>query len=424
MSYPKQTERDLAGLLADVRPGFSLPAAFYTDPAVFEAEVDCFIGRHWMLAAHESELEGPGSYVRFDMAGAALILVRGQDGEIRAFHNVCRHRGAQLCEARQGQVQRLACRYHAWSFGLDGSLKAWRHMPPGLRKEDYGLTPCAAAIFEGLVFISLSADQPPNFGALTDPVKAYWARYRLADCKVALAETYVVDANWKLGIENNLECYHCLPSHPEYRSLHGFVRADEKVSATAIETYATHYAKVTQRLIEAGLPNARSDIMSVDGQIARARIIALSAGIGTGSADGLPVAPLLGALTERDESTTAGCFGFHSYLSAASDYALMITYVPQDAGCTHVVAKWLVHRDACEGTDYDLGRLRWLWDETTKQDKDLIELNARGVRSRGYRPGPYAELESGTADFVERYVALMQEPRACPSNDRNSYALG
>jgi Rieske 2Fe-2S family protein len=395
--------------LAAYRPGYSLPGAFYTDPGIFEQEVEHILGRHWLLVGHVSELPSRGDYLVVEIAGASVILVRGQDDEIRAMHNVCRHRGARICTEPRGSVRQLTCRYHAWSYRLDGALQAWRHMPEGLNKGDFGLVRCGLAIFEGLLFISLSPDEAPDFAALTDHLAGFWDRYQLADCRVAFSETYVVEANWKLGVENNLECYHCLPSHPEYSSVSGFVKADEKVSAAAIAAHAEHRARLEQRLATLGAPFDRSQVTSVGGQIARSGMLPLADGIGTASVGGQPVAPLLGTITGYDESTTTGAFGFNSYLFAANDYALAISYVPRTVDRTDVIAKWLVRGDAVEGRDYDPAALRWLWDVTTRQDKALIELNAGGVETRGYRPGPYADLESGTADFVARYVALMQE---------------
>jgi Rieske 2Fe-2S family protein len=92
------------------------------------------------------------------------------------------------------------------------------------------------------------------------------------------------------------------------------------------------------------------------------------------------------------------------------DYAVAVTYLPQDVGVTKVVMRWLVRSDAIEGRDYDVSNLCWLWDETTKQDKSIIELNAAGVASRGYAPGPYSRLEGMTADFIDRYLSLMTDP--------------
>lgn len=395
--------------LADWQPGFSLPQPFYTDPAIYALEKEYFINRHWFLAGHVSEVAAPGDYMTVELAGAAIVIARDNDGQLHALHNVCRHRGARVCTEARGSARQLVCRYHAWSYRLDGSLLAWRHMPEDLDKRDFGLRRCGVAVFEGMIFVTLDPDRAPDFSAMTEHVRPYWARYRLDRCRVAHSETYVVEANWKLGVENNLECYHCLPSHPEYSSVSGFVRADERTSEAAVAAHLAHRAKLERVLAGMGAPTERSAVATLGGQLVRAGVLPLSEGIGTASAGGAPVAPLLGDVPDYDESTTTGAFGFHSYLFAANDYALAASYVPRSVSRTDVVMRWLVHGDAVEGEDYDPAALRWLWDETTKQDKALIELNARGVETAGYRPGPYAKLESGTADFVARYVALMRE---------------
>lgn len=398
----------LSSALSQYRAGYSLPQAFYVDPTIFDVERDHFINRHWLLAAHVSEVASHGDYIVVELAGSSIIVTRNRDGQINAMHNVCRHRGARICTEAKGSAKQLVCRYHAWSYRLDGALQAWRHMPEGLDKADFGLSKCGVAVFQGFIFISLDPDAAPDFEALTAHLEPHWKRYRLGDCRVAHTETYVVDANWKLGVENNLECYHCLPSHPEYSSVSGFVKADERISAAAIAAYESHKAKIERVLAGFGAPYERSDVCAISGQISRAGVLPLSEGIATASANGVPVAPLLGDVAGYDETTTTGAFGFHSYLFAANDYALAVTYIPRSVDRTDVVARWLVHGDAVEGQDYDLAALRWLWDETTKQDKALIELNARGVETNGYRPGPYASLESGTADFVEHYISLMR----------------
>lgn len=408
---PRVTDR-VRDLLAACRPGYSLPRSFYAEQDLFDREVEAFVGRHWMLVGHASEVAQPGDFFTRDIAGHPIIVVRDGDGGVRAMHNVCRHRGARVCEAERGSAKRFLCRYHAWSYRLDGSLAAWRHMDDRFEKADHGLRPCGVEIFEGLIFVSLRPAEAPGFDLIAEHVRSYWVRFDLAGCRVAVERIYRLDANWKLGVENNLECYHCLSGHPEFTGANAFVRHDEKVSPAAIGDFKDYNQLFRDRMRERGIATGSSGIIEIDGQIARAGTWPLAPGIGTGSDDGQAVAPLLGSITERDESATTGCFGFHSYLIAMSDYAMMVSYVPQSAGRTDVVAKWLVRGDAREGVDYDPARLCWLWDETTRQDKDLIELNASGVASPAYMPGPYSALESMTADFIDRYLTLMRSAHA------------
>lgn len=401
---------ELRRLIQEHRQGYSLAQPFYGDPEIFAVEVERFLGSQWLLVGHSSEIPEHGDYFVVEAFGASVIVVRRSDGAISAVHNVCRHRGAKLCQESHGRTSLFRCRYHGWSYRLDGGLAAWRHMPDGLNKSDYALRQCGVATFEGLIFISLDGANAPDPDSMFKPVRPYWTRYDLGNCKVAATREYRVQANWKLGIENNLECYHCLPCHPEYTAGNAFVRADEKVSDSVVAAFSAYQQSWAEQMRKKGTAAARSDFVVTRGQTCRAGTVPLAPGQLTGSRDGKGVAPLLGSISAYDESITTGCFGFPSYVGAMCDYAFLATYIPQTVDTTLVVFKWLVNASAVEGKDYDVGEVCWLWDQTTQQDKSIIELNAAGVRSRGYVPGPYSKLEGMTRDFTERYLALMASP--------------
>jgi len=403
------TSTQLQKLVREHRRGGSLAQAFYLDKELFDLEVERFLGAHWILAGHVGEIAEPGDYFVVEALGASVIVVRGANGEVHALHNVCRHRGSRICEDTAGHTALLRCRYHGWSYRLDGELAAWRHMPEALSKADFGLRRCGVALFEGQILISLNPAEAPDPSALLQHVQPYWARYELAMCKVAATRVYAIQANWKLAIENNLECYHCLPSHPEYSAANAFVRADEKIG-DAPEAFAAYQKSWQLKMQAANIRTGRSDMIATGGQLCRAGTWPMAPGQLTASRGGGGVAPLLGRIAAYDESLTTGCIGFLSYMGAMCDYVVTVTYIPQSATTTQAVLRWLVRGDAVEGRDYQIADLVWLWDETTKQDKSIIELNAAGVASRGYAPGPYSQLEGMTADFIDRYLALMTDP--------------
>ena len=405
-----QDTHALQRLVHSHRPGFSLARDFYVSPSVFEAEFERFLSAHWIAAGHVAELPRTGDYFVFDVMQSSLIVTRSSDGEIHALHNVCRHRGARLCEEKQGRASVLACRYHGWSYRLDGQLAAWRHMPEGLNRDDYSLRRCGVAVFQGVILVCLDPHKAPDPQQMLRHTLPYWQRYDLANCKVAATRTYRLAANWKLAIENNLECYHCMPRHPQYTAANAFVRADEKVSPGHVERFEAYHKEWRQKLEARGIPTGRSELIATNGQLCRAGTWPLAPDQLTGSRDGKGLAPFLGSIGEYDESVTTGSIGFLTYIAAMCDYALLVSYVPQSVNETHAVMKWLVRADAREGIDYDLEKVVWLWDETTKQDKDIIELNSAGVTTRGYVPGPYSTLEALTADFIERYLKLMVGP--------------
>lgn len=398
--------QSLERLVQDHRQGFSLAQDFYQSASVYQAELRQFLSRHWIAVGHVSEIPGRGDFLVFDGLNASVIVIRNADGSIQALHNVCRHRGARLCEESQGHLSLITCRYHGWSYRLNGELAAWRHMPEGLEKGDFALRRCAVTVFEGIIFISLDTAGAPDPGALLRHVEPFWARFELANCKVVSKRTWRLAANWKLVVENGLECYHCLTSHPEYSGANAFVKSDERTTEAEVSKFSAYHAAWTARL-DGKIPLGKSEIRETGGQACRAGTFPLAPGQMTGSQDGTPLAPLLGKITGFDESVTTGCIGFLSYVVAMCDHALLVTFVPQAADATLVVLKWLVHEDAREGTDYDEGKLRWLWEVTTEQDKSLIELNASGVGTSGYVPGPYSKLEGMAEDFVRRYLKLM-----------------
>src|SRR5258708_8839806 len=115
------------------RNGFTLEQRFYVDPGIFRRDVEQLLMRHWLCAGHESSVPNPGDYFLFDLAEESVIVVRGQDRQVRAFANVCRHRGSRICAAPSGTAKNFVCPYHAWTYGLDGTLLAARHMPTGFR---------------------------------------------------------------------------------------------------------------------------------------------------------------------------------------------------------------------------------------------------------------------------------------------------
>ena len=149
-----------AELIAGYRPGFSLDAGFYTDPAVYEKDLAEVFFRHWIYAGHASRLPEAGSYFLFELGGESIILVRGRDGEIRALANVCRHRGSRLCTAPAGRVAAFVCPYHAWTYGLDGRLRSRRAMPADFDPARYGLKALRCEVFHGMIFINLDATAP------------------------------------------------------------------------------------------------------------------------------------------------------------------------------------------------------------------------------------------------------------------------
>src|SRR5450631_514601 len=190
---------DLAELIRNHRPGHALARDFYTDPLIFERDMERMLLRHWFCAGHVSSIARPGDYLVVELGAESVIVVRTSGGEIRALLNVCRHRGSRLCTGRSGKAQsaRLTCPYHAWTYDLDGHLLVARQMPESFRRADGSLKTLPVRIMEGLIFTTFATD-PLDLAAAEDALSRSAGVHGWASAKVAHREIYSIRANWKL----------------------------------------------------------------------------------------------------------------------------------------------------------------------------------------------------------------------------------
>ena len=233
----------MSSLASRIKSGYSLERAFYCDDAVFDADMEQVVRRKWIVAGHVDRVRRKGDYFVFKIGEESMIIVRSDESTINAFYNVCRHRGSLICTEAAGRVARLTCGYHAWSYGLDGELLAARLMPEDFSKKDNALLRCHVRIFFGLIFVNMSDEAPPDFEASFGDLAPYLDFHGLADAKIAFSRSYPTDANWKLVVENFVECYHCAPAHPEFCSMHppealiAFGAGPSSGPADAVEKY-------------------------------------------------------------------------------------------------------------------------------------------------------------------------------------------
>ena len=347
-----------------------------------------------------------GSYFLFELGGESIILVRGRDGEIRALANVCRHRGSRLCTAPAGRVAAFVCPYHAWTYGLDGRLRSRRAMPADFDPSRYGLKALRCEVFHGMIFINLDATAP-ELAAGLKAVNAGYEIYDLANTKVACRETYAVAANWKLAVENFMECYHCAPAHNEYARCHALQSVEDNAAlrpAMLAEAARLGYytATVGESLDKGAADKGAADKNAVQCYYARN---ALYAPFVTGSRDGKPLAPLLGRISDYGGGVADVQIGPVSFGLLYADYAVLYGFAPRGIQATDMEITWLVNADAEQGRDYDLDQLTWLWRVTSEADKKIIADNQKGVNSRFYEPGPLLDMEEFTAGFIQWYLA-------------------
>ena len=397
---------EMLRLIRNRRQGFSLEQPFYTDPDFFRLDMEMIWYRDWLFAGHDCEVAKPGAFFTLQVGDHPVIVVRGRDGQIRAFHNSCRHRGSRVCAAERGTSARLVCPYHQWTYDLDGALVFARQMGEDFDKSQFGLKPVACQSVAGYIFICL-ADEPADFAPFAAMMEPYFAPHRLGEAKVAFQSTIVEKGNWKLVWENNRECYHCAGNHPELCKTFPEAPAVSGVNgADSDPEMVAHWA----RCEAAGLPSR----FRIDerGQFRATRAPLLGDAVSYTTTGKRAVARNLSDDVATNRIGTLLLYHYPTtWNHVLGDHAVTFRVLPISATETAVTTKWLVHKDAVEGVDYDLETLTHVWTETNDEDRRIVEENALGIKSPAYEPGPYSEVhEGGVIQFVDWYAGFM-EPR-------------
>ena len=389
----------IAAMFGQRQRGHALPQGLYLDRDAFEFDLAAMFGTGWLFAGFEAEVRAAGDYLALQVGDWPVIIVRGKDLELRAFHNSCRHRGSLLCHPGQGNAARLTCPYHRWTYGLDGKLLAAGRMPVDFDKTDYSLQTVHLETVAGTMFICL-AETPPRFETIRAELTPLLAPHRFDHAKIAAQSVLVEYGNWKLVMENARECYHCPTGHPE------LARTFPTGVSAHFESVDDHARSFDARMVALGLPSG-----PVEQDWWQAVRFPLNPDTTSMTIDGKPsVAKLMCETGGGDIGSLRWAMEPNSFCHSIADYTFAFSAMPVGPAETHVVSKWLVHEDAVEGADYDLATLTELWTRTNVQDKTFVETNQAGVRSLGYRPGPYSpEAESLTMRFTDWYCAAAEK---------------
>ncbi len=398
--------RTIDALIANHTPGQGLAQPFSNAAEVFQTDLQEIFYKEWLFAVAACELAKPGTYVTHVVGAYNVIIVRGSDNVIRAFHNSCRHRGSIICKAKKGNNPKLVCPYHQWTYELDGRLLWARDMGPDFDASQHGLKPVHCQELAGLVYICL-ADQAPDFDQFAAVVGPYLESHDLGNAKVAHESSIIEKGNWKLVWENNRECYHCGGNHP---SLCRTFPDDPDLIGVNEDNAPAYLQAHVERCEQAGM-QARFRI-SADGQFRVARI-PLKGGGESYTMDGTAaVRRQLGNAPFADAGTLLKFHYPTTWNHFLSDHSLVFRVTPISATETEVTTKWLVHKDAVEGVDYDLKRLTEVWLATNDEDREVVEYNQMGINSPAYEPGPYSEIqEGGVLQFVQWYLDTLKRNR-------------
>ncbi len=350
----------------------TLPATAYLCEQHFAAEQQKIFSARWLCVAREAELQNRGAFKVRQIGSESILILRDLRGAVRAFFNVCRHRGTQLCEAPSGILQRtIQCPYHAWTYGLDGQLVGVpdeRQLPDFCRGE-HGLHPAECQVWEGFVFINL-ARQPEPFASAYAPLQGRFSNWNLAALVRLGKRDYDVAANWKLIAQNYSECYHCAPVHPL------LVKLSSPTSGG-------------NDLVEGPFLGGYMDIAAPGGSLTI-----------SGKSCGVTVGPL--SNTEYQRVYYYLLFP-NMFLSLHHDYVMVHTLWPLAPGQTRIECEWLFHPESESGCSNPEDGIAF-WDQTNREDWHVSELTQKGVASSRYAPGPYSNREAMSAAFDREYL--------------------
>lgn len=404
----------IENLIADQRPGYSLDQPLYTDVAAYELELERIFRRRWLFVDHVARIPRRGDYILRDIVGESIIILRDHEARVRAFYNVCRHRGSRLCTQSEGHVERLVCPYHAWTYTLDGRLSNARLMQPEFDPASHGLNACHLRTIEGLIFVNLCDGDPPEFDEMVAPFLPYLDFHGVAGAKIARREVFTVAGNWKLLVENNLECYHCRNAHPEYCSVasRGYVLnaggGPDSGPPDAVGDYQNKLTTWQERQEALGHPVGSFVDAATSNHFRASSRAPILDGYLSMTAEGEAAAPLMGKFRQYDGGRSALAFDPLTLMLLFNDYAIIMNFMPKSEQLSETVLTWLVDPSAREGENYSREQLTWLYDVTLRQDKTIVENNHAGVRSSAYRPGPYSTQEGAVVRFHQWYCSQMR----------------
>lgn len=354
-----------------------LPARYFTDSSIYNEETARIFSRKWLCLDRASTVGPVGTYRTYQATGSSLVVMRGND-QPRAFHNVCRHRGALLCSESEGALVNncLQCPYHAWTYDQTGRLRSAPNMrdEPQFNPAQFGLVEVGCVEWAGFLMVNLN--QPSgSFEQAYAPVLHHFDPWGLADLRSEGRLEYEVQANWKLLFQNFSECYHCPTVHPILAQL-------------------TPYRSATNDLAAGGFQGGPME---------------LADGVATMSTDGKAVAPPLSQVTGELEKQVGYYTLFPTmFISPHPDYVMVHRLQRQAVDCTRVVCEFLFDAHALAAGQVNAQPAIEFWDTTNRQDWHVCELVQRGAQSGALPPGPYGPLETVLPQFDAHYLRQMQ----------------
>ncbi|MDP9494587.1 MAG: aromatic ring-hydroxylating dioxygenase subunit alpha [Actinomycetota bacterium] len=359
----------LRKVINDFGQNLTLPSAAYTSPEVVAWEKENLWQSTWICVGRLEELVGPRQVRAVELGDESVLLVRDEDGTLRAFSNVCRHRGHELAPVGDAiDVRLIRCPYHSWSYRLDGSLRAAPTFTqsPTFDPSEFPLISLGVGVLGGWVFVDLSGSSPSlekHFGNLAEIISAYEPERLIT----AASHAYEVKANWKVVVENYNECYHCSTIHPELCEV---TPPDSGFDHIPTGMWLGGTMDLKEHAVTMSLDGSSNGVnfRKIDDEQARHIWY-------------LTVTPNL-------------------LLSLHPDYVMTHRLTPIDVDRTFIECAWLFPPEAFDLPGFDPSYATDFWDITNREDWSACEGVQRGMRNRGYRPGPLSRWEGTVYQFL------------------------
>lgn len=361
----------------------SLPRDAYVNDGVWESERELLFARSWVCVGRDDAVGAPaGSYRLVELQGESVLLVRGPDGAVRAFANVCRHRGAELVDTTDAAAATgcfgavIRCPYHHWTYATDGKLRGAPHVAGELAPEvlaGLALLELPSAAWGGFRFVR----QHPEGPSLTEelgPVPARLANYPLAELVVGATLRYEVAANWKVLAENYNECYHCGPVHPELCEL---VPAFRQGGGDGLDW-------------DHGVPHRPGAYTFTTSGVTDRR-------------------PFPGLSPEELVNHKGELVYPNLFVSLSCDHVAAFVLWPEGPARTVVENVFLFHPDEVARDGFDPADAVEFWDTVNRQDWAICERVQRGMTSRHFGTGWYAPMEDPSLDIRRWWTARMEQ---------------
>ena len=353
----------------------TLPQKYYIDNSILKLELEKIYGKKWLCSGRNDELASSGEYKIISIGDDSIILLRDENNILKAFYNVCRHRGTKICTKKKGRFSKtIQCPYHGWTYNLAGKLCGAPNMDvvKNFNKDKYPLHPISITEWEGFIFINLS-ENPVDFYLEYQSIISRFLEWGIRDLETIETKNYEVNCNWKLIIQNYSECYHCPFIHPNLADITPYTSGmNDLVSGETLGGYM----------------EMKSASITSDGQLC---------------------APTLGTLSGEKLNRVYYYSLFpNMLLSLHPDYIMYHTVYPISSERCKINCSWLFSKEVKDNTNYNPKKAIDFWDKTNLQDWNICEQSYLGIRSKKYQPGPYSGQESLLVSYDEHYLNILK----------------